>query len=174
MYIFLTFPLTVKAVVVLISHNITCLVNILISFLGHPMSFRFILAPSLRCAARRPLRDLSSLRTSLRPILDSSHFRGIHASPARHDSSFTNILADENPPAVQVKSITTEGIQLVDGLLIPSACIFLEGQVFLWDVPNKLWDGWGQEHLEIFETVLPKPGEKSNRQNSRDICSFVK
>ena len=123
------------------------------------MSFRFVLAPSLRCAAKRTLRDLSSLRRSLRPILASSHSRGIRASPARYDSSFTNILADQNPPAVQVKSITSEGIQLVDGLLIPSACIFLEGQVFLWDVPNNLWDGWAKEHLEIFETVLPKPGE---------------
>lgn len=83
--------------------------------------------------------------------------RTIHASANRRDSSFTNILADDNPPAVQVKSIGGDGIQLQDGLLIPSACVFLEGKVFLWDVPNTLWSGWTKEHLEIFETVIPKP-----------------
>lgn len=69
------------------------------------------------------------------------------------------MLADDNPPAVQVNSITEEGIQLADGLLLPSACIFLEGKVFLWDVPKELWGGWGKEHFEIFETIVPKPGE---------------
>ncbi|KAF5388068.1 hypothetical protein D9615_000760 [Tricholomella constricta] len=86
-----------------------------------------------------------------------SQARSIHISTIRRDSSFTNILADDNPPAVQVKSITSDGLQLQDGLMIPSACIFLEGKVFLWDVPNTLWTGWGKEHFEVFETVVPKP-----------------
>jgi hypothetical protein len=34
----------------------------------------------------------------------------------------------------------------------------LEGKVFLWDVPSTLWQGWGEEHLEIFEIVAPRPG----------------
>ncbi|KAF8231376.1 DUF498-domain-containing protein [Tricholoma matsutake] len=120
------------------------------------MSSRFLLSHPLRYATRRPpLRAFSLL--ALRPLIASTQSRGIRASPARHDSSFTNILADVNSPAVQVKSITSEGIQLLDGLLISSACIFLEGQVFLWSVPSSLWDGWGKEHLEIFDTVLPKP-----------------
>ena len=128
------------------------------------MSFRLLLPRSLRCATRRPpLREYSSLqRRALTPRIASSQFRSIHASLGRHDSALTNILADDNPPAVQVKSITNEGIQLLDGLVIPSACIFLEGQVFLWNVPIDLWDGWGKEHLEIFETVLPKPGKCSD------------
>lgn len=122
------------------------------------MSSRFLLSHPLRYATRRPpLRAFSLL--ALRPLIASTQSRGIRASPARHDSSFTNILADVNSPAVQVKSITSEGIQLLDGLLISSACIFLEGQVFLWSVPSSLWDGWGKEHLEIFDTVLPKPGK---------------
>lgn len=81
----------------------------------------------------------------------------MHASAIQRDSSFTNILADENPPPVQVKTITNDGIQLLDGLMIPSACIFLGGKVFLWDVPPTLWEGWGKEHFEIFEPVVPKP-----------------
>ena len=59
---------------------------------------------------------------------------------------------------MQVKTITPGGIQLADGLILPSACIFLDGKVFLWNVPEKTWDGWKPEHFEIFETVVPKPG----------------
>jgi hypothetical protein len=125
------------------------------------MSFRFgLLRSATRGLVRREYRSLQ--RRTIRPLIASSQCRGIRTSPARRDSSFTNILADDNPPAVQVKSITNEGIQLLDGLIIPSACIFLEGQVFLWDPPNSLWDGWGKEHFEIFDTVLPKPGNESN------------
>ncbi|KAG2155104.1 uncharacterized protein EDB93DRAFT_1239374 [Suillus bovinus] len=61
------------------------------------------------------------------------------------------------PPPVQVSSITSAGIQLADGLVLPSACIFLDGKVFLWNVPSHLWDGWGREHLSVFETAVPKP-----------------
>ncbi|KAG1755368.1 hypothetical protein EDB19DRAFT_1891677 [Suillus lakei] len=66
-------------------------------------------------------------------------------------------LEGDVPPPVQVSSITPAGIQLADGLILPSACIFLDGKVFLWNVPSHLWDGWGREHLSVFETVVPKP-----------------
>ena len=123
------------------------------------MSFRFALHRQFLSTRRLPLRELSFLeRRALRPIPAHSQARGVHVSPARHVTGFTNILA---APPVQVKSITNEGIQLLDGLSIPSACIFLEGQVYLWSVPTTLWDGWGKEQLEIFETVLPKPGKIS-------------
>jgi hypothetical protein len=68
------------------------------------------------------------------------------------------MLAGDVPPPVQVSSITQAGIQLADGLILPSACIFLDGKVFLWNVPSNLWDGWGREHLSVFETAVPKPG----------------
>ena len=58
-------------------------------------------------------------------------------------------------PAVQVKRITSEGIELADGLILPSACIFLNGKTFLWDVPR---EGWSEEHFEVFDVVVPKPG----------------
>ncbi|KAI0321957.1 NADH dehydrogenase 1 alpha subcomplex assembly factor 3 [Amylostereum chailletii] len=69
----------------------------------------------------------------------------------------TNILADDVPPPVQVKAISNAGIELEDGLIIPSACIFLEGKVFLWDVPSTLWQGWSKDRFEIFDLVVPKP-----------------
>jgi len=71
------------------------------------------------------------------------------------------MLAGGIPPPVQVSSITSDGIQLADGLIIPSACIFLGGKVFLWDVPSSLWAGWSKEHLEIFDVVQPRPGESA-------------
>ncbi|KIY51659.1 DUF498-domain-containing protein, partial [Fistulina hepatica ATCC 64428] len=93
--------------------------------------------------------------------------RQFHSSPPR--SSFTNILADETAPAIQVQSISPErGIELGDGLLIRSACIFLNGTVLLWDVPpltaatsatkvSSVWEAWTREHFYVFETVLPRP-----------------
>ena len=95
-----------------------------------------------------------SLRRISTTLTRHLHPRRIHASSSLRNSSFTNILADENPPPVQVKSITNQGINLADGLMIPSACIFLEGKVFLWDVSTTLT----KDHFEIFETVIPRPG----------------
>ncbi|CAE6529915.1 unnamed protein product [Rhizoctonia solani] len=44
-------------------------------------------------------------------------------------------------------------------LILPGACIFLAGRVFLWDVPtpNDRWTNWGLEHFEVFDVVVPKP-----------------
>lgn len=88
------------------------------------------------------------------------------------DHSFTNLLADaDNPPPVQVSSISDkEGIRLVDGLVLSAASIFLEGQVYLWDVPSlktegdktekDQWKGWTEGHFELFDVVVPKPGAR--------------
>lgn len=89
-----------------------------------------------------------------RPIHSSSIFRN-----TSKPQPFLNILADEVPPPVQVSSISPSGIQLTDGLIIPGACVFLEGKVFLWDPPRSFWDGWKEEHFDLFQVVVPKPGE---------------
>ncbi|KAH9179537.1 DUF498-domain-containing protein [Lactarius sanguifluus] len=86
--------------------------------------------------------------------------RALHTSTVLRNqkwSQLTNILASEIPPPVQVKSITTAGLLLHDGRLLPSACIFLEGEVLLWDVPPTLWKGWDESTFEIFDAVVPKP-----------------
>ncbi|CDO69924.1 hypothetical protein BN946_scf184568.g10 [Trametes cinnabarina] len=119
----------------------------------------------LRPAAR------SALRPSARLALAT---RAFHASFVRRypgDGGLTNILSGGAAPAVQVKTITPNGIQLTDGLILSSACIFLDGKVFLWNVPQKLWDGWKPEHFEIFETVVPKPGMRSSRGVRTAVCS---
>jgi hypothetical protein len=76
----------------------------------------------------------------------------------RYSSTLTNILADENPPPVQVASITEDAIRLANGLRIPGACIFLEGKVLIWNVPTTLWDGWDTHHFKVFEEAGSRPG----------------
>ncbi|KAF8806146.1 hypothetical protein BYT27DRAFT_7191451 [Phlegmacium glaucopus] len=89
--------------------------------------------------------------------------RKIHTTVARRDRSFTNFLADDNPPPVQVSSLSDNGILLADGLLIPGACIFLEGKVYLWNVPElkssmqTTWSEWAEERFQIFDVVSPRP-----------------
>lgn len=78
--------------------------------------------------------------------------------PAHSPTALNNILAGGAAPAVQVKTITSQGIELADGLIIPSACIFLNGKTFLWDIPGNSWEGWKEEHFEVFDVVVPKPG----------------
>ena len=87
--------------------------------------------------------------------------RGLHTSTVLRNQKWaqlTNILAGEIPPPVQVKSITNAGLLLDDGRLLPSACIFLEGEVLLWEVPPTLWKGWNESTFEVFDVVVPKPG----------------
>jgi hypothetical protein len=98
---------------------------------------------------------LSAIRLSRAPL------RAFHTSRGLRNqkwSQLTNILASEIPPPVQVKSITHAGILLQDGRLLPSACIFLEGEVLLWDVPPTHWKGWDESRFEVFDVVVPKPG----------------
>lgn len=107
---------------------------------------------------------MSILRLALplaHPVRRAFSTAGPRYDASRAPTHFTNILADGIPPPVQVTSITPSGILLADGLILPGACIFLEGKVFLWDVPQAggNWAGWGKEHFEVFEAVVPKPGE---------------
>ncbi|KAI0700592.1 DUF498-domain-containing protein [Cytidiella melzeri] len=76
-------------------------------------------------------------------------------------TKFTNILAGTNVPATQVRTVTSEGVHLEDGRIIRGPCLFLEGKAFLWNVPQqqteKVWEGWKEEHFEVFEVTIPKP-----------------
>ncbi|KZT36691.1 DUF498-domain-containing protein, partial [Sistotremastrum suecicum HHB10207 ss-3] len=69
----------------------------------------------------------------------------------------SNMLDDGKKLTIQVRNITPAGIELADGLVLPSACIFLGGEVFLWKVPDTLWTGWTKEHFQIFDVTIPKP-----------------
>ncbi|KAL0576175.1 hypothetical protein V5O48_005816 [Marasmius crinis-equi] len=86
----------------------------------------------------------------------SFHTNSIRRSGPRKEP-FVNILEGDIPPPVQVQSITPNGIQLTDGLILPSSTVFLEGKVYLWDVPMSFWEGWQKEHFDVFEVVAPRP-----------------
>lgn len=105
---------------------------------------------------RLALQHVGQCRLAIRPSF-RTFSSSVNVRVGDTPTKFTNILAGANVPPVQVKTITSEGIQLEDGLVIPSSCIFLEGKVFLWNVPPMPWEGWKPEHFEIFDTVIPKP-----------------
>jgi hypothetical protein len=70
--------------------------------------------------------------------------------------------------------MTERGLQLADGLIIPGPCIFLEGEVLLWDVPEAdKWENMSEkeirERFEVFEVVVPRPGEWHAR-----LCACLK
>ncbi|KAF8605247.1 DUF498-domain-containing protein [Ceratobasidium sp. AG-I] len=90
------------------------------------------------------------------PVLGT---RLLHNTAPKSNTVLTNMLGDGPAPAVQVKSAGEKGIELADGLIIPGACIFLAGRVFLWDIPtpNERWSNVGLEHFEVFDVVIPKP-----------------
>ena len=118
------------------------------------------------------LRMLSTILRSRAPL------RAFHTARVLRNqkwSQLTNILAGEIPPPVQVKSITNAGILLQDGRLLPSACIFLEGEVLLWDVPPTLWKGWDESRFEVFDVVVPKPGASPPpvHRAQRGLITFV-
>ena len=111
-------------------------------------------------------RSIHSLSKNFQPT-SLSLDRNLHTTVIRCDRSFTNFLADDNPPPVQVSSLSDNGILLSDGLLIPGACIFLEGKVYLWDTPElktntrktqEIWHAWTEERFQIFDVVTPRPG----------------
>lgn len=129
------------------------------------MFLRPLFSQSLRPTTTRLVCHRTNHLTYRRPLPVGT--QNFHTSCVVRDSSFTNLLADDNPPAVQVSSISEAGIQLADGLVLPGACVFLEGKVFLWDVPestvaskirDERWKGWGTERFQLFEVVTPRPG----------------
>jgi hypothetical protein len=117
--------------------------------------------PVTRCS--NPL-TLSFCMLSI-AIRSRAPLRALHTTRALRNQKWpqlTNILASEIPPPVQVKSMTPAGVLLQDGRLLPSACIFLEGEVLLWDVPSTLWKDWDESKFEVFNVVVPKPGVSSS------------
>lgn len=80
----------------------------------------------------RSLRSSPTIRVTGSAL---PRFRHIHTSfPARGTATLPNILAGGPAPPVVVKTLTPQGLQLDDGLIIPGPCLFLEG-------------GWRAKHL---------------------------
>ncbi|KAJ7865679.1 DUF498-domain-containing protein [Mycena leptocephala] len=132
--------------------------------LARPVAQKNALSPTVTSTR---LRCPRAIHTSAPQFIASSlpsRSPGSRSPPPRTSTSagaggssgLTNILASGTPPPIQIASVSEGGIVLEDGLLLPSACIFLEGKVFLWDVPGSVTQ-WGREHLGVFEVVVPRP-----------------
>lgn len=148
------------------------------SFNLQPQLAHTMFGPSVRAASRRTssLSSCSLLSLSrARPLLasgprltpfSSTAARSFHAS--RPAQSLTNIYeAGDNPP-LSVNRLDERGFLLSDGLLVPGGVVFADGRAFLWDVDppgdgrggvEKAWEGWTKERFEVFEKVVPRPGE---------------
>ncbi|KAH8826405.1 DUF498-domain-containing protein [Flagelloscypha sp. PMI_526] len=116
-------------------------------------------SPISRTALRRALSSTSRLRMESPPQ---------HPHQQAAPSGLWNMLESDIPLPIQVKTTGLDGIHLVDGLKIRGPCLFLEGRVWLWDVPPTVpsWGakqedqdahGWKREQFEILDTLVPKP-----------------
>lgn len=78
-----------------------------------------------------------------------------------------NMLEDNSIP-IRVANVTKNELALTDGLVVPSSCIFLNGNVFLWNPPvldpmnvmpnGRGWEEWTDDVWSILEVVNPRPG----------------
>jgi hypothetical protein len=125
--------------------------------------------PALACLLSTRTTMMLRLATRAVPRLGARRAacvlpRALHTTrPARGTTTLPNILAGGPAPAVVVRTLTPRGLQLDDGLIIPGACVFLDGEVLLWDAPSPgEWGALGVDALrarfELFEAVAPRPG----------------
>jgi len=77
-------------------------------------------------------------------------------------SAFNNMFDDSATRSVTlVKQIRDDGFLLSTGVRLFGPVILLNGDVFLWDVPqnSKLSDEWNVDFMKIFDVIVPKPGK---------------
>lgn len=89
-----------------------------------------------------------------------------------------NILEDSSIP-IRVANVTKNELTLTDGLVVPSSCIFLNGNVFVWNPPvldpmnvmpnGKGWEEWTDDVWTILEVVHPRPGSCHSALHTRSL-----
>ena len=139
-----------------------------VSFLGLPVVTALKVTNASARDVKHPTTMFSgaarAVRLSQRSLLSTS--RPLHTTNVLRETPtrLTNILADEVPLATQVQRVTEQGIHLEDGRIVPSSCIIMDQKLFLWNVPQTLWEGWTEEHFHVFDVVVPKPGAQIRLQ----------
>jgi NADH dehydrogenase [ubiquinone] 1 alpha subcomplex assembly factor 3 len=126
--------------------------------LGRPWSRLAASAPASRAVNRTNAYAQDTLVRALRSRANGA--RGVSSK-----ATLPNILGGGPPPAVVVETLTPAGLRLADGTVIPGACLFIEGEVLLWDAPPMTGGAWVtlderelRERFEVFELVVPRPG----------------
>lgn len=124
-------------------------------------------------------RSLRSTTALLRLPSSSSHLHRPFASslpklvqPPPPSYSPDNDFKASTSNTVHVAGVSSAGVELTDGVILPGACILLAGNPFLWNVQlpgegdEKTWSQFTEDSFRVFEIVGPRPGEL--RQRSRD------
>lgn len=122
---------------------------------GHLLQVRARPYFMLRLASQRLLRF--SLTTSHRTVRNfSTTVPILNAGPTK----LHNILEGTHETQVKIRGASAKGIEFEDGFLLPSSCICIDEQVFLWNTPKELRkdEHWDKKHFSLFEVVVPKPG----------------
>lgn len=107
------------------------------------------------------------LRTLLAQSSKSLQTRSLHTT--RPVLSLQNIFETSDRPSLTIAKLTPKGFHLSDDLVVPGGLVLAGYQALLWDVdPPKgdgsgdlkaAWQGWTKERFQVFESVVPRPGE---------------
>jgi len=106
------------------------------------------------------------LRTSTARISKPTA-RGLHST--RPVQSLQNLFDTADRPSLTIAKLTPKGFHLSDDLVVPGGLVLAGYQALLWNVdPPKgdgtngmeaAWQGWTKERFQVFESVVPRPGE---------------
>ncbi|RHZ61655.1 hypothetical protein Glove_346g71 [Diversispora epigaea] len=90
--------------------------------------------------------------------------------PTPMATAFHNMFDDSFTSSwTMVRKVTKNGFITTNGLYIRGPVILLNGEIFLWDVPQGVgfghgkdrlggvFDGWKEDFLKIYEIITPKP-----------------
>ena len=140
-------------------------------------NYMAFLGPVLRNLSSGPVRTgclppisraLSSRQNAFYRPRCSTNVPGPILNPCKPQRRFintgglTNLFDTSITGGIQVRNVTErDGIELEDGLTMKSSCILIGGRVFLWKTPESPLSNieWTKEDFEIFDVLLPKPGE---------------
>lgn len=110
------------------------------------------------------------LRTSLTRLARPLVPRGLHTT--RPVQSLQNIFDTADRPSLTITKLTPKGFHLSDDLVVPGGLVLAGYQALLWNVdPPKgdgtggmeaAWQGWTKERFQVFESVVPRPGERAS------------
>jgi NADH dehydrogenase [ubiquinone] 1 alpha subcomplex assembly factor 3 len=107
------------------------------------------------------------MRTSLNRLVTPLTSRGLHTT--RPVQSLTNIFDTADRPSLTIAKLTPKGFHLSDDLVVPGGLVLAGYQALLWNVDPPVgdgtggleaaWKGWTKERFQVFESVVPRPGE---------------
>ena len=107
------------------------------------------------------------LRTSITRIAQPLSIRGLHNT--RPVQSLQNIFDTADRPSLTIAKLTPKGFHLSDDLVVPGGLVLAGYQALLWNVDppkgdgtggmEEAWKGWTKERFQVFESVVPRPGQ---------------